>query len=62
VAVSWLAAQPTAAWSIISARTVEQLSELLPGVQLRLSDDELRRLTDAGAPTAMSNTDMQPVD
>jgi aryl-alcohol dehydrogenase-like predicted oxidoreductase len=49
VAVSWLAAQPTVVAPIVSARTVGQLNEILPGVQLKLTDDELRRLTDAGA-------------
>ena len=62
VAVSWLAAQPTVASPIVSARTVEQLGEILPGVRLKLSDAELRRLTDAGARTATSATDTQPVD
>ena len=62
VAVSWLAAQPTVASPIVSARTVEQLGEILPGVRLKLSDAELRRLTDAGARTAMSATDTQAVD
>jgi aryl-alcohol dehydrogenase-like predicted oxidoreductase len=41
-------AQPTVAAPIASARTAEQLADLLP-MALELSDDELDRLTDAGA-------------
>jgi aryl-alcohol dehydrogenase-like predicted oxidoreductase len=42
-------AQPTVAAPIASARTAEQLADLLPMASLELSDDELDRLTDAGA-------------
>jgi aryl-alcohol dehydrogenase-like predicted oxidoreductase len=35
--------------------------ESLDAVHLRLSDDEVWRLTDAGALTAVSNSDTQPV-
>jgi aryl-alcohol dehydrogenase (NADP+) len=44
VALAWLAAQPTVAAPIASARSVEQLGELLPTVDLRLSGAELERL------------------
>ncbi|MGN6372629.1 MAG: aldo/keto reductase [Solirubrobacteraceae bacterium] len=48
VALAWLCAQPTVATPIASARTVEQLEGLLPMASLQLSDEELRKLTDAG--------------
>jgi aryl-alcohol dehydrogenase-like predicted oxidoreductase len=48
VALAWLAAQPTVVSPIASARNPGQLSELLPFVDLELSDDELQRLTEAG--------------
>jgi aryl-alcohol dehydrogenase-like predicted oxidoreductase len=47
VALGWLAAQPTVAAPIASARTPEQLTGLLPVLELELTDDELRRLSDA---------------
>jgi aryl-alcohol dehydrogenase-like predicted oxidoreductase len=50
VALAWLLAQPTVVAPIASARTPEQLAELLPCTELRLGEDELQRLTDASAP------------
>jgi aryl-alcohol dehydrogenase-like predicted oxidoreductase len=50
VALAWLLAQPTVATPLASARTTEQLVDLLPMAELKLSDDELRRLTDASEP------------
>ena len=44
VSLAWLADQPTVAAPIASARTTEQLVELLPMLELRLTDDELRLL------------------
>ena len=41
------AAQPTVVAPVASARTPEQLAELLPFVELELSADELTRLSDA---------------
>ncbi|MEU6416922.1 aldo/keto reductase [Streptomyces spiralis] len=49
VALAWLAAEPTVAAPIASARTVEQLPALLGVAQLRLTDDEIARLTRASA-------------
>ncbi|MFJ9039996.1 aldo/keto reductase [Streptomyces sp. NPDC102406] len=49
VALAWLAAQPTVAAPIASARTVEQLPALLAVADLELTDAELARLTDASA-------------
>jgi aryl-alcohol dehydrogenase-like predicted oxidoreductase len=49
VALAWLAAQPTVVSPIASARTPEQLADLLPVAGLDLTDDELERL---GALTA----------
>ena len=44
VALAWLAAQPTVATPIASARTPEQLAELLPMAGLELTPGELARL------------------
>ncbi|MFF0184522.1 aldo/keto reductase [Streptomyces sp. NPDC005244] len=49
VALAWLAAQPTVAAPIASARTVEQLPALLGVADLSLTDAELSRLTRASA-------------
>ncbi|MFD4528170.1 aldo/keto reductase [Streptomyces sp. NPDC058470] len=49
VALAWLAAQPTVAAPIASARSVEQLSALLGVADLVLTDAELGRLTEASA-------------
>jgi aryl-alcohol dehydrogenase-like predicted oxidoreductase len=48
VALAWLVAQPTVAAPIASARTPEQLADLLPVNDLELTDDEVKRLTTAG--------------
>jgi aryl-alcohol dehydrogenase-like predicted oxidoreductase len=49
VALAWLAAQPTVTAPIASARTVDQLPALLGVTELRLTDEELRKLTEASA-------------
>jgi aryl-alcohol dehydrogenase-like predicted oxidoreductase len=49
VALAWLAAQPTVAAPIASARTPDQLADLLPALALELPDDELARLTAASS-------------
>ncbi|MFG2476562.1 aldo/keto reductase [Streptomyces fagopyri] len=49
IALAWLAARPTVAAPIASARTVEQLPALLAVADLTLKDDELARLTEASA-------------
>ncbi|MEU7060195.1 aldo/keto reductase [Streptomyces sp. NPDC046197] len=49
VALAWLAAQPTVVAPIASARTVEQLPALVAVADLRLTDEELRKLTEASA-------------
>lgn len=43
-ALAWLRAQPTVAAPIASARTVEQVPDLLAGARLELSDDEVGQL------------------
>jgi aryl-alcohol dehydrogenase-like predicted oxidoreductase len=48
VALAWLRAQPGVTAPIASARSPEQLAELLPMAELRLEQAELDRLTDAG--------------
>ena len=47
VALSWLLAQPTVQAPIASARSLEQLAELLPMADLKLGSDELDELTRA---------------
>lgn len=49
VALAWLFAQPGVAAPIASARTLEQLAELLPVASLQLSPDDLARLREASA-------------
>ena len=49
IALAWLIAQPGVTAPIASATSVTQLNELLGAMTLRLSDDQLARLTDAGA-------------
>ncbi|MFI9245873.1 aldo/keto reductase [Streptomyces sp. NPDC053086] len=49
VALAWLAAQPTVTAPIASARTVEQLPALLGVADLRLTEPEVARLTEASA-------------
>jgi aryl-alcohol dehydrogenase-like predicted oxidoreductase len=49
VALAWLAAQPTVVAPIASARNLAQLAGLLPMAELELTDEQLQRLTDAGA-------------
>ena len=48
IALAWLIAQPGVTAPIASATSVEQIRDLLPAMTLRLSDDQLTRLTDAG--------------
>ncbi|MDX3523870.1 aldo/keto reductase [Streptomyces scabiei] len=49
VALAWLAAQPTVAAPIASARNLDQLPDLLAVADLTLTPEELRLLTDASA-------------
>ena len=49
VALAWLAAQPTVAAPIASARTTDQLADLLPVLDLKLTDDEVRLLSHVSA-------------
>ncbi|MFD7657987.1 aldo/keto reductase [Actinosynnema sp. NPDC059797] len=44
VALAWLAAQPTVASPIASARTEDQLKDLLPALTLRLTDQDVATL------------------
>ena len=54
VALAWLLAQPTVATPLASARNTDQLAGLLPMAELKLSDDELQRLTAASDPPSDS--------
>ena len=54
VSLAWLVAQPTVAAAIASARTAEQLAELLPLAGLQLTAPELRHLTDVSGSNAPS--------
>ena len=49
IALAWLIAPPGVTAPIASATSVTQLNELLGAMTLQLSDDQLARLTDAGA-------------
>ncbi|MFF7528824.1 aldo/keto reductase [Streptomyces bobili] len=49
VALAWLAARPTVAVPIASARTVDQLPALLAVADLELTEAEITRLTEASA-------------
>lgn len=51
VAIAWLIAQPTVASALASARTPEQLGDLLAAARLRLAGDELERLDRASRVT-----------
>ena len=50
VSLAWFSAQPTVTAPIASARTVEQLPDLLAMVNLQLTPVELAQLADASAP------------
>lgn len=50
VALAWLAAQATVAAAVASARTVEQLDELLAAATLELGGDDLELLGSVSAP------------
>jgi aryl-alcohol dehydrogenase (NADP+) len=49
VALAWLLAQPTVVAPVASATSREQLAELLPAAELKLSADQLERLSAASA-------------
>jgi aryl-alcohol dehydrogenase-like predicted oxidoreductase len=49
IALAWLADRPTVASPIASARTTGQLTDLLPVLDLHLTEAEQQRLTDASA-------------
>ncbi len=49
VALAWLMAQPTITAPIASATSLDQLDELTAAVDLTLTEDQLRQLTDASA-------------
>lgn len=50
VALAWVAAQPAVTSVIIGARTTEQLRDNMAAAELRLSEDELARLSEVSAP------------
>jgi aryl-alcohol dehydrogenase-like predicted oxidoreductase len=52
VALAWLVAQPTVVSAIASARSTEQLAQLLPMADLQLSEEELQLLDTASAAPA----------
>jgi aryl-alcohol dehydrogenase-like predicted oxidoreductase len=49
IALAWLMAQPTIVAPIASATSVEQLKQLTAAMELKLSDDQIRRLDAASA-------------
>jgi aryl-alcohol dehydrogenase (NADP+) len=50
VALAWLRAEPSVVAPIASARSTEQLEQILPAASLELSRDEVERLSAAAAP------------
>ncbi len=52
IALAWVAAQPGVTAPIASARTLEQLEELLGAMELELTPDQLERLDSVSAATA----------
>jgi aryl-alcohol dehydrogenase-like predicted oxidoreductase len=52
VALAWLRARPRVVAPIASARTTEQLAQILPAATLELADDEVERLASAAAAPA----------
>lgn len=50
VSLAWLLTRPNVAAPIASARTVEQLNQLLPATSLALTDAEVRQLDEASRP------------
>ena len=50
VALAWLLARPGVSSVVLGARTEEQLADNLAAAELRLGDDELRRLDDVSRP------------
>ena len=49
IALAWLAAQPGVTAPIASATSIEQLDDLMGSMDVSLNDDQLARLTEAGA-------------
>jgi aryl-alcohol dehydrogenase-like predicted oxidoreductase len=49
IALAWLAAQPGVTAPIASATSIEQLDDLIGSMDVSLNDDQLARLTEAGA-------------
>jgi hypothetical protein len=49
VALAWLAGRPAVTAPIASARTAEQLEELIGAMQLELSEEQVKRLDEASA-------------
>ena len=52
VAVAWLASRPGVVGALASARTVEQLDDLLGSASVELDDRDLAALDAASAPQA----------
>ena len=52
VALAWLRARPRVVAPIASARTTDQLADILPAATLALTPEEVERLADAAAPVA----------
>jgi aryl-alcohol dehydrogenase-like predicted oxidoreductase len=49
ISLAWLLAQPTVTAPIASATSTKQLEALLAAVELKLTDAQLKLLSDAGA-------------
>jgi aryl-alcohol dehydrogenase-like predicted oxidoreductase len=52
VALAWLRARPQVVAPIASARTTDQLADILPAATIELTPEQVERLADAAAPVA----------
>jgi aryl-alcohol dehydrogenase-like predicted oxidoreductase len=52
IALAWTVAQPGIAGALASATSLDQLGELIPAMQLKLSPDQVARLDAASAEMA----------
>ena len=50
IALNWLLRQPTVTAPILGVRTMEQLEDNLGAAGWELDEDQVRRLSEAGAP------------
>ena len=54
VAIAWVLSHPEVTCAISGADTADQIADVAPGAELKLSDDEVRRLNDASHGLSMT--------